>query len=144
MPQPLHANYRLFSLLVVLALAGCAGSRTDDADGGATDADLDSAQDFAFWLGRQGYVLHPAVLAVPPALGVSGNVYEIQTGGGYLILYEFPDEATARRGADAIQLDALGGARTALFQRGPLVVLSSGGRSGLILTLTNALGPALY
>lgn len=134
-------------LLAFVFLTGCASSRSADgetANGDVAFSDVDSAQDFAFYLGRQGYVLHPVVLTVPSALGVAGQVYEVDTNGGYLVLYEFSDEAAARRGVDAIQLDTFGGIQASLFQRGPLVVAYAGGRSGLTLTLTDSLGPAVY
>lgn len=131
------------ALAALLLVSGCLSTREgDDVDGEAEATE--SAQDFVFYLGRVGYPLHPAVLSLPTSLGVAGQAYEVGPGEGFLVVYEFPDEATARRGLDAIQLGALGGVHTMLFHRGPLVVVYTGGRSGLTLTLTNTLGPAVF
>jgi len=124
---------------VLWLLPACAPSGTATVATG-----IDTTGDLIEYLGARGYVLRPAGTTLPHVLDVAGQVYEVQNAEARIAIYEFDSAQAAEQGADAFQLETLGGDRAALYQRGRLVVASSGGDASLELTLTQALGPATY
>ena len=124
----------------LVLLPGCATS----SETTAVPAGIDTTDDLVAYLSGRGYVLRPAGVTVPLVLSVPGQVYRIQSSRARIAIYEFDSAQAAERGADAFQLDTLGGGQAALYQHGPLLVASTGGDSSLELTLTQALGAGGY
>lgn len=126
--------------LVLLLLAGCAasGSSTDATE----QASIDNVEDLVMLLGRQGYVLRSTHLVYPFALAEVG--YEYRIGGERIRIYEFESPKDAERAVYDFLLDTRGGGQTSVYRYGSLMVAYAGRSPSLQLTLTHALGPAVY
>ncbi|MDX1421285.1 MAG: hypothetical protein R3181_15070 [Rubricoccaceae bacterium] len=135
----MRASVLLPALLLLAALPGCASSGPP-----AVASGIDTTGDLVEYLNARGYVPRPAGVTVPLALDVAAQTYTLEGSDALLAVYEFDTARAAERGADAFQLDTFGGGQAVLYQRGVLVVASSGGDATLELTLTRALGPASY
>src|SRR5690606_25975867 len=136
----------LLSALLALALLpapvllpACAPTATATVAAG-----IDTTGDLIEYLSARGYVLRSAGVSVPLVLDVPGQVYGVGGSEAVLAIYEFDSAEAAARGASALPLETLGGDLAARYQRGRLLVASSGGDASLELTLTQALGPATY
>jgi hypothetical protein len=86
-------------------------------------------------------VLRAVSASTPFTLSVPGRAYEIENAPGLIVLYEFASAEEAERELDAFRP---AGVRTSVYQRGPLVVAYTGAQSSVNLTLTQALGPAVF
>ena len=126
--------------LVLLLLAGCAasGSSTDATE----QASIDNVEDLVMHLGRQGYVLRSTHLVYPFALAEVGYEYRIR--GERIRIYEFESPEEAERAVCDFLLDTRGGGQTSVYRYGSLMVAYAGRSPSLQLTLTHALGPAVY
>jgi len=126
--------------LALLLLAGCAASQP------STDAteqtSIDNVEDLVMLLGRQGYVLRSTRLTSPFALAEVGYEYRIR--GERIRIYEFETPEDAERAVYDFLIDTRGGNQTSVYQYGSLMVAYAGRSPSLQLSLTQALGPAVY
>ena len=126
--------------LALLLLAGCAASQP------STDAteqtSIDNVEDLVMLLGRQGYVLRSTRLTSSFALAEVGYEYRIR--GERIRIYEFETPEDAERAVYDFLIDTNGGGRSSVYRYGSLLVAYNGRSPMLQLTLTNALGPAVY
>lgn len=126
--------------LALLLLAGCAASQpsTDATE----QASIQNVEDLVMLLGRQGYVLRSTHLIFPFALAEVGYEYRIR--GERIRIYEFESAEDAERAVYDFLIDTRGGGQTSVYQYGSLMVAYAGRSPSLQLSLTQALGPAVY
>lgn len=126
--------------LALLLLSGCAASNyTADA---SERASIENVEDLVMHLGRQGYVLRSTHLVFPFALAEIGYEYRIR--GERIRIYEFETPEDAERAVYDFLIDTRGGNQTSVYRYGSLMVAYAGRSSSLQLSLTHALGPAVY
>ncbi len=126
--------------LALLLLSGCAASNyTADA---SERASIENVEDLVMHLGRQGYVLRSTHLVFPFALAEIGYEYRIR--GERIRIYEFETPEDAERAVYDFLIDTRGGNQTSVYRYGSLMVAYTGRSPSLQLSLTHALGPAVY
>lgn len=126
--------------LALLLLSGCAASNsTADA---SEQASIENVEDLVMHLGRQGYVLRSTHLVFPFALAEIGYEYRIR--GERIRIYEFETPEDAERAVYDFLIDTRGGNQTSVYRYGSLMVAYTGRSPSLQLSLTHALGPAVY
>ena len=126
--------------LALLLLSGCAASNsTADA---SERASIENVEDLVMHLARQGYVLRSTHLVFPFALAEIGYEYRIR--GERIRIYEFETPEDAERAVYDFLIDTRGGNQTSVYRYGSLMVAYAGRSPSLQLSLTHALGPAVY